>query len=626
MGAFKNLFKSNPSNRESSTSSSSSSSPSSPSSSSYSTRGPIPTAAYAPPSSRPAWTPITDSTRPSSSGFGPRNIGEPRPWSYYASSSSEPPEAPVLQTRAYPVVASASTPDLAAIGNIMCQRMSTVRLDSESDRDMYWSYHTPLAFATPPRTSNRPPLPRPPGSAPTLITASAFKPSSSQSISAVPATPDTTKKFSSLGFPHTCADHLGTSSTDFNPLPTSLPARSQIEPPFTPERSRSISSDHTTIPQLPPGLPNRGGAGTGIGLGRPASMQPFHQGTYDQSRNITPQLPGAFPKSSGIDVTASTPPASSSSNNVAIKPKWLPVKSIGAPPATKVVSRSLTPGRENLTPTKTPSSTQRRSDATKPSAHASSSPSKSRVQCSGTTTSNKRCTRMIESSSGGSSSPGPLRDLNLASYCHQHLKMSLSEPGCFVLSNVRGGEHWVEYEDWILSDLDERTKVLLRSEMGSRVSSLDSEGLLRKPGIYVHELAPTSASSSTTYIKIGRSVKPLSRLSQWKHQCPSRKPIVRDILPRRNETTSTRAGGAMSFAERGTPNHHRWERLVLIEVSGRAKMMALNEKGKKGSMSMECRDCGQRHVEMFEVGRGAYDFWVRDVLERWERWCRDVIG
>ncbi|SCZ93816.1 BZ3500_MvSof-1268-A1-R1_Chr6-3g08904 [Microbotryum saponariae] len=399
--------------------------------------------------------------------------------------------------------------------------------------------------------------------------------------------------------------------------PQAIPLDPKATLPSPPRGSDPFRQTVPPSPQLPAGLPDRGGAGAEIGLGRPGSMQPFRPADHEHSRNITPQLPGAFPKSAGIEATT-LPPASAG-----INPKRLPNKPIEAP-TQKIVSPTSNPGRENVTPTKTPSSAQRRSGISKAHTPTSTSSSKPRVQCSGTTTSNKRCTRMVESTSGDLSSPGPLHGLHLASYCHQHLKTSLSEPGCFVLSNTRGGEHWVEYADWILSDLDERTKVLLRSEMSNAVSGMDSEGYL-----YVHEFPPTSSTTSTTYLKIGRSVKPLSRLSQWKNQCPSRRPIVRDVLPRAN-STSRPVGATMHFAERGAPNHHRWERLVLIEVAGRAKMMALcSDQGKKEGRttgSSPCGDCGQRHIEMFEVGKGAYDLWVRDVLERWERWCRDVIG
>lgn len=140
------------------------------------------------------------------------------------------------------------------------------------------------------------------------------------------------------------------------------------------------------------------------------------------------------------------------------------------------------------------------------------------------------------------------------------------------------------------------------------------------PRLKISALTPPTARSapldSTAHIKLGRTLKPVARLSQWRANCPSREPIVRFVFPRATQH------GPMHFAARGTWNHHRWERLCLVELAGRA-IPAADEK---------CADCGARHVECFrvdrravsEVGGGAWD--VVQVVEKWERWCRDVLG
>ncbi len=130
---------------------------------------------------------------------------------------------------------------------------------------------------------------------------------------------------------------------------------------------------------------------------------------------------------------------------------------------------------------------------------------------------------------------------------------------------------------------------------------------------------PTARSDPlnlTAHIKLGRTVKPVARLSQWRANCPSREPIVRYVFPRAVDSTRT-----TQFAARGTRNHHRWERLCLVELAGRA-ISAADEK---------CADCGARHVECFRVDRGAVSGvgdgqWdVVQVVEKWKRWCRDVL-
>ncbi|GAA5885917.1 hypothetical protein JCM3774_003775 [Rhodotorula dairenensis] len=129
--------------------------------------------------------------------------------------------------------------------------------------------------------------------------------------------------------------------------------------------------------------------------------------------------------------------------------------------------------------------------------------------------------------------------------------------------------------------------------------------------------------ASRLHIKLGRTLKPVARLSQWRATCPSREPIVRCVFPRAAPTCH---GTSMHFAARGTRNHHRWERLCLVELAGRA--IAPAEPDEK------CADCSARHVECFRVDRravadpgGSGQSWdIVRVVEKWERWCRDVLG
>lgn len=129
------------------------------------------------------------------------------------------------------------------------------------------------------------------------------------------------------------------------------------------------------------------------------------------------------------------------------------------------------------------------------------------------------------------------------------------------------------------------------------------------------------------HIKLGRTTKPVARLSQWRSSCPSREPIVRFVFPRQDNPTAksatTPGQGALRYADRGTRNHHRWERMCLVELAGRAVASdAANER---------CPDCGVKHVECFLIDRRALDrpgggSWsVQEIVEKWERWCRDVL-
>jgi len=66
----------------------------------------------------------------------------------------------------------------------------------------------------------------------------------------------------------------------------------------------------------------------------------------------------------------------------------------------------------------------------------------------------------------------------------------------------------------------------------------------------------------------------------------------------------------------------------LVEIAGRLEMEGEKESREK------CGDCGKKHLECFRVGREAFSdlggvgesVWVVEIVERWERWCRDVLG
>jgi hypothetical protein len=202
--------------------------------------------------------------------------------------------------------------------------------------------------------------------------------------------------------------------------------------------------------------------------------------------------------------------------------------------------------------------------------------------------------------------------------------------------------------DWIPPDLPVETKLQLRHEMTKPPSQKDRVGY-----IYCHEMARTASDSSspTTLIKLGRSVRPVARVNQWKSQCPSRQPIVRDLFPLSpahphyrhhrpppNPASSSsplttpyasggsRLHGALAVADLGAPFNFRWERLVLIETAGRAALEAIARGDQPGKRRLlRCGDCGKRHSELFEVDKGAYERWVFNLVLRWERWVREIV-
>lgn len=162
----------------------------------------------------------------------------------------------------------------------------------------------------------------------------------------------------------------------------------------------------------------------------------------------------------------------------------------------------------------------------------------------------------------------------------------------------------------------------------------------QKGYIYCHEMVPKQVTRisqrrpPTTYIKLGRSVRPVARLSEWTKQCPSREPIVRGFFPEKLNQDGTPAGrtmaGAQIFADSGLECHHRWERLCLLEVAGWALLQkaqrdrideASGEMTSKMNVKVGCEDCGRVHVELFELDQGSYETFVRELIVKWQRWC-----
>ncbi|KPV76675.1 uncharacterized protein RHOBADRAFT_43020 [Rhodotorula graminis WP1] len=256
-------------------------------------------------------------------------------------------------------------------------------------------------------------------------------------------------------------------------------------------------------------------------------------------------------------------------------------------------------------------------------------------QCAALTARSTRCTRLVRSAAGSALEPehaleGYVEE-HVPAYCAQHARGKLVESGCFVRTRRTSGEaapggaeRWVRYVDWIPEDLPDETKALLRHYMALAVSHRDCHGFL-----YVHELVPKGSSPSLDYgspalIKLGRSLRPIARLSQWRASCPSSEPIVRLFAPALPDVGAPVGEPPPT----GVRNHHRWERLCLVELAGRAAAAATLAPAAR----TPCADCGRTHVECFLLPRacvvdGGWDelgWSVRETVERWARWCNDL--
>ncbi|TBU45851.1 hypothetical protein BD309DRAFT_989230 [Dichomitus squalens] len=247
-----------------------------------------------------------------------------------------------------------------------------------------------------------------------------------------------------------------------------------------------------------------------------------------------------------------------------------------------------------------------------------------RVQCSGITKADKRCTRMVPVSV-------PLARLNgedLPHYCHQHLKAAFSDKKFY---SHKDPSVEVYYDAWIPEYLQEDTQDLLREEMRLKHSPADVEGY-----IYAFEI-DDPANPDVFHIKVGRAVKLTKRLAEWDKQCQSKQTHLRGFWPSTPEAEAGNlARGRVKVGEPG-PYCHRVEKLVHLELADLAVNAPYldpdfpNMKGGSGTGNgraatrAPCPDCGAVHKEIFsfpraQKGRYKGKEWeeiVKPVIEKW---------
>ncbi|MBW0531457.1 hypothetical protein O181_071172 [Austropuccinia psidii MF-1] len=280
-------------------------------------------------------------------------------------------------------------------------------------------------------------------------------------------------------------------------------------------------------------------------------------------------------------------------------------------------------------PKKTQKKSKNQNQLTNLSSPSSSSSSKSET-CSGITLSGRPCSRkpmksleplnqsnikanfnlnqldhLLNSSSHSINS----NSTSIPKFCFQHHQKVNDQSGAFF-----GNSIWINFSDWIANQLPQSIKLLLKIEMSKEPTQIDHNQL---GYIYCYEIKPSSNQNPTTFIKLGRSIKPIARLSQWAKQCPSRQPILRGFFPQALNSSphSSNLNGTLSLPSNPIKFHHRWERLCLIELSGWA---FLQRQGKK---NLPCLDCGKIHLELFELDKGSFERFIKPMIQKWQTWC-----
>ncbi|KAM5542621.1 hypothetical protein V8D89_003582 [Ganoderma adspersum] len=291
--------------------------------------------------------------------------------------------------------------------------------------------------------------------------------------------------------------------------------------------------------------------------------------------------------------------------------------------------------RPAVSPLQTPGSRRHRASSSPPSPSVASSSGGStsggggkgglKVQCSGTTKQDKRCTRMVQVSV-------PLARLNadgdIPHYCHQHLKGAFEDKKFW--SHKKPSVE-VFYAEWVPEYLQDDTQDSLREQMRTDPSAADEYGF-----IYAFEIDdPTDPD--VFHIKVGRAVKLTKRLAEWDKQCQSKQTHLRGFWPSTPDADKGNlARGRVKVGDPG-PYCHRLERMIHLELADLAVNAPYMDedypdvKGGNGSgngrtvVRKPCPDCGAVHKEIFSFPRAKkgqfkgkeWEEIVKPVIAKW---------
>jgi hypothetical protein len=187
--------------------------------------------------------------------------------------------------------------------------------------------------------------------------------------------------------------------------------------------------------------------------------------------------------------------------------------------------------------------------------------------------------------------------------------------------------------------LPETVRITLKMEMGKHPNPKDGDD---SGYLYCHEMHPQpdkqreeDEGEEGTYIKVGRSIRPIARLGEWRKQCHSKDPILRGCFPESSSSSSSTStstttttddarlsetccylDGVQSIAPQGIRFHRKWERLTLVELAGWAHLHFPTHDHKS-----PCIDCARVHHEIFFLKLGSYENLVKPIILKWLDWC-----
>ncbi|WWC86357.1 uncharacterized protein L201_001231 [Kwoniella dendrophila CBS 6074] len=276
------------------------------------------------------------------------------------------------------------------------------------------------------------------------------------------------------------------------------------------------------------------------------------------------------------------------------------------------------------------------------------------VQCSGFTRTGQKCKRLVKASAPYLS----VRDTNIIEesdersdrimgrYCKDHAGMICQVDGFYWKGDGSKPAIWIDFDEFLPSNLDQQTQTLLRMTMESKLTTKESPGYL-----YAYELRDLE-TPDVVYFKVGRTDNVPRRIGEWTNQCQSKTPTLRDIFPLPPPPPSSSKQFSFDFTNQGASLYRsdtlttsflpgatkhlnlplkamkRWERLVHLELSDMSTNLS-DESAKAFKKSREnCIDCGLSHKEIFPLPKRQniqpYENIVVETICRWEKFIRRI--
>ncbi|KAI1796703.1 hypothetical protein LXA43DRAFT_879118 [Ganoderma leucocontextum] len=215
-------------------------------------------------------------------------------------------------------------------------------------------------------------------------------------------------------------------------------------------------------------------------------------------------------------------------------------------------------------------------------------------------------------------------------YCRDHLAAGFENP---TFRCLKHRDRIIAYDEFVPSDLEDRTQVLLRERMRTPPRNGDTAGYIY--GLQIED----PANPEVVHIKVGRTNALNRRMAEHLHNCPSGRPILLGYYPRQRGADQAELSLARIRPGMKVPFAGMLEDLVHLELADMAAnalpsgAVIPGERLGVNKRRSTCVDCGRIHEEIFTFRRLPGDQrgleWERlvlPVIEAWGEYVREFAA